>query len=379
MEHTESAFLSTVQGLSIPSSALMTLIAVLFLGTLVLRGRRQATSLADAAPVALPAPSSAAASFLTATPASTEPTIGPTAHPDTHRGATMSSSTDLPSSASSSQRTDSTRSDSARAAFTRSDSARAASPREGSSARPGSGFHMHWGRTLVALLGVIAALSAVVTGILAPLTAVPAAVPLGAAGVFLLALVALRTMAVLRRRGLRRARVQSAIEEAMNPLQGTDWVNPTEAGLFDALSADGRGAGGPDSLQPTDEDGLPVGLERTFDAEVQASGPVLGEAAEPVGPWQPRAVPRPKYLDLDKAQRIEPEALAVQTPAPRSDVKLTQRRFLDTTPAEEQTPEEQTPAAEEAPAQHPAAVRSQVEAPKQDSMNLDEVLKRRRA
>lgn len=356
MEHTESAFLSTVQGLPIPSSALMALIAVLFLGALVLRGQRQATSLA---PAALPAPTSTAASSLAATPASTEPTIGPTAHPDTHRGATMSSSTDLPSSASPSHRADSTRSDSARA---------------GSSPQPGSGFHLHWGRTLVALLGVVAALSAVVTGILAPLTAVPAAVPLGAAGVFLLALVALRSMAVLRRRSLRRARVQSAIEEAMNPMQGTDWVNPTQAGLFDALSADHRGAGGPDSLQQTDEDGLPVGLERTFDPEVQVSGPVLGEAAEPVGPWQPRAVPRPKYLDLDKAQRIEPEALAVQTPAPRSDVKLTQRRFLDTTP-----PEEQAPAVEETAAQPPSAARAQVKAPKHDSMNLDEVLKRRRA
>ncbi|EXF24229.1 hypothetical protein BG28_07785 [Nesterenkonia sp. AN1] len=364
MEHTESAFLSTVQGLPIPSSALMALIAVLFLGTLVLRGQRQATSLADAAPAAHPAPTRAAASSLAATPASTEPMIGPTAQPDTHRGATMSSSTDLPSSASSSHRTDSTRSDSARTGSTPA----------GSSSQPGSGFHLHWGRTVVALLGAIAALSAVVTGILAPLTAVPAAVPLSAAVVFLLALVALRTMAVLRRRSLRRARVQSAIDEAMNPLQGTDWVNPTEAGLFDALSADGRGTGGPDSLQQTDEDGLPVGLERTFDAEVQASGPVLGEAAEPVGPWQPRAVPRPKYLDLDKAQRIEPEALAGQTPAPRSDVKLTQRRFLDTTP-----PAEQTPAAEEAAVQHPTASRSQVKAPKRDSMNLDEVLKRRRA
>lgn len=247
----------------------------------------------------------------------------------------------------------------------------------GSPRRP-SDFHLHWGRTLVALFGVLALLTAVVTGILAPLTAVPAAVPLSAAGIFLLSLVTLRTMAVLSRRSQRRARVQSAIEEAMNPLQSAPWENPPHAGPFDALSSDDRGAGGPNSLQQVDEDGLPVGLERTFGAEVQASGPVLGEAAEPVGPWQPRAVPRPKYLELDKAQRVEPEALTAQTPAPRGDVKLTQRRFLDPQPPAEQTPAEQTPAAGHGSVEQDRAA-EQLKVPKHDSMNLDEVLKRRRA
>lgn len=340
MHHTTSGFLSAAQGLPIPSSALLALIAVLFLGALVLRGQRQASRFADAVPALQDAPSVAFRSSLPGTSASTAPKTSTSAHPHTHRGATMSSSTDSPSA--------------------------------GPAPRPASEFHLHWGRATIALLGVLALLTAVVTGILAPLTAVPAAVPLSAAGVFLFALVALRIMALLRRRSARRARVQSAIEEAMNPLQSSPWVNPTEAGIFDALSADDRGAGGPDSLQPIDEDGLPVGLERTFDAEVQDSGPVLGEAAEPVGPWEPRSVPRPKYLDLDKAQRIEPEALAAQTPLPRSDVKLTQRRFLDTQPAE------QAPAASAGSAEQARPV-GQIKTPKHDSMNLDEVLKRRRA
>ncbi|MCH8566445.1 hypothetical protein LTH96_12040 [Nesterenkonia sp. LB17] len=350
MEHTESGFLSAVQGLPIPSSALIALIAVLFLGALVLRGRRQASSFTEAAPTVQDGPTITRETSLRSLPASTEPMTSTTAHPDTHRGATMSSTTE--SSATASSTTESSTTESSRSA---------------------SGFQLHWGRTLVALLGVLALLTAVVTGILAPLTAVPAALPLSAAGVFLLALVAMRTMAVLRRRSRRRARVQSAIEEAMNPLQSSPWVNPADAGLFDALSADDRGAGGPNSLQQIDEDGLPVGLERTFGAEVQTAGPVLGDAAEPVGPWQPRSVPRPKYLDLDKAERIEPEALAVQTPVPRSDVKLTQRRFLDTS-----APAEQTPAAQQSSTEQNPPV-DQIKAPKHDSMNLDEVLKRRRA
>ena len=368
MEHTESAFLSAVQGLPIPSSALIAMIAVLFLGTLVLRGQRQASSFTDIESAPQDTPTAAQGSSRQAPERPAEPpsriTSSSTAHPDTDRGATMSSTTD------SSRAADPSRSPhSSRAA----DSSRSAA----SSASGPSGFHLHWGRTLVALLGVLALLTAVVTGILAPLTAVPAAVPLSAAGIFLLSLVTMRTMAVLRRRRQRRARVQSAIEEAMNPLQTTPWENPARAGLFDALSADDRGAGGPNSLQQIDEDGLPVGLERTFGADVQASGPVLGEAAEPVGPWEPRAVPRPKYLELDKAQRVEPEALKAQTPAPRSDVKLTQRRFLDPHPPAEQTPAagpvEQDQAVEQNLAAEPAR------SPKLDSMNLDEVLKRRRA
>ncbi|GAA1102194.1 hypothetical protein GCM10009650_00920 [Nesterenkonia jeotgali] len=334
MEHTESAFLSAVQSLPIPSSALIALIAVLFLGTLVLRGQRQA-------------------SHIEAMPSSSA-----TAHPDTDRGATMSSTHD--SSRTGSIPASTGRTDAAKARATGAET----SPAEpGRPAQPESGeFHLHWGRTLVALVGVLAVLTALVTGVLAPLTAIPAGLPLGAAGVFLLSLIGLRTMAVLRRRSRRRARVQSAIEEAMNPMQSQPWQHRPDAGLFDALSADRRGAGGPNSLQQTDEDGLPVGLERTFGAEVQTSGPVLGEAGEPVEPWQPRSVPRPKYLDLDKAQRQAPEALEVQTPAPSSEVKLTQQRFLDPQP----------------PVEEPAAAQP-LSAPKQDSMDLDEVLKRRRA
>lgn len=347
MEHTESAFLSAVQSLPIPSSALIALIAVLFLGTLVLRGQRQASHI-EAMP-----PSSA------------------TAHPDTDRGATMSSTDDssrtgsIPASASSAEASSAgaSRAGSTDAAKARATGAETSPAEPGRSAQPGSGeFHLHWGRTLVALVGVLALLTALITGVLAPLTAIPAGLPLGATGVFLLSLAGLRTMAVLRRRSRRRARVQSAIEEAMNPLQTQHWQHRPDAGLFDALSADQRGAGGPNSLQQIDEDGLPVGLERTFGDEVQTSGPVLGEAGEPVEPWQPRSVPRPKYLDLDKAQRQAPEALEVQTPAPSSEVKLTQQRFLDP----------QTPVEKPAAAQPPSA-------PKQDSMDLDEVLKRRRA
>jgi len=229
----------------------------------------------------------------------------------------------------------------------------------------------------VALIGVLSLLGTIVTGVLAPLTAMSAVIPMVAGGIFLLTLLTLRVMAVVRRRSRRRQRVQSAIEEAMNPPQAKSWEAQSTGGLFDALSADGRGAGGPNSLQQIDEDGLPVGLERTFTTGLAESSPVRGSSAEPVGPWQPRSVPRPKYLDLDKAERIEPSPLEIATPAPSSNAKLTQRRFVETQPAETKPAAELTPAAQAKPAARPEP--AEAKAPKGDSLNLDEVLRRRRA
>lgn len=317
MGHTESAFLSVVEGLPIPSSALIALIAALFLGTLVLRGQRQASSYAESSALS--------------------------DQPDIDQGAYMSASTAAP---------------------------------VGSSSQP-QNFQLHWGRIAVTLIGVLSLLGAIVTGILAPLTAMSAVIPMVAGGLFLLTLLTLRVMAVVRRRSRRRQRVQSAIEEAMNPPQAKPWEAQNAGGLFDALSADGRGAGGPNSLQQIDEDGLPVGLERTFTTGLAESSPMRGSSAEPVGPWQPRSVPRPKYLDLDKAERIEPSPLEVAAPAPSSNAKLTQRRFIESEPAATQPAAQDKPAAQAKPA---ARVQpAEAKAPKGDSLNLDEVLRRRRA
>jgi len=343
MGHTESAFLSVVEGLPIPSSALIALIAALFLGTLVLRGQRQASSYAE-------------------TPAETSALSD---QPDIDQGANMSASTAAPVGSSSQP---------------------SPSSRPGPASQP-QNFQLHWGRIAVTLIGVLSLLGAIVTGILAPLTAMSAVIPMVAGGLFLLTLLTLRVMAVVRRRSRRRQRVQSAIEEAMNPPQAKPWEAQNAGGLFDALSADGRGAGGPNSLQQIDEDGLPVGLERTFTTGLAGSSPMRGSSAEPVGPWQPRSVPRPKYLDLDKAERIEPSPLEAAAPAPSSNAKLTQRRFLETEPAVTEPavtqPAEAEPAAQTTPAaQDKPAARVQpaeAKAPKGDSLNLDEVLRRRRA
>lgn len=236
-----------------------------------------------------------------------------------------------------------------------------------------STFTVRWGRTLVALVGVIALLTAAVTGILAAAGPVLATVPLMALGVFVLSLTALRSMAVVRRRRQRRRRIESAMREAMYPDAENAALRPAAVGApFDALSSDTRGVGGPNSLQQMDEDGLPVEVERTFDpaasedaaAQQQAhraaaqAAAAQAAAAAPQGAWEPREVPKPKYLEAEKAQRPLPQPLVQEeTKRPSTEVRI-------------------SPDAQAAPPQKPE---QKQKTEKTRSMDLDEVLRRRRA
>lgn len=270
-------------------------------------------------------------------------------------------------------------------------------------------FTIHWGRTLVALVGLLALLTAPVTGVLAAAGPLAAAVPLTALGVFVLSLAVLRSMAVVRRRRRRRERIDAAMREAMYPqpeAAGQPAAASGAAAPFDALSSDERGVGGPNSLagsasrsslnrlgeeselssrsaqsstQQVDEDGLPVEVERTFSATADqqtSDQPVPDQQTSAAaahaqhaqsaqgtqGRWEPREVPRPKYLEAEKAERAMPEPLAPEEPKrPAAEVRL-------------------SPGAQAAPPQ-PDAQRKAAEKPsaKNRSMDLDEVLKRRRA
>ena len=246
---------------------------------------------------------------------------------------------------------------------------------------PTGQFRIHWDRTLlaaIAALGLVAGLGTMVAAWLTPLAW---GVPAVFGGVVLLSLVALQVSAGVRRRRKRRTRVELAIQDAMNAQPqareaverrqrsaaeaGTASGITTRSAPFDALSADAAGQGGPDSLVTLDEDGLPQDAERLFGAEAAEAGtPAPDESAlfdqgagVGTGNWTPRAVPHPKYLVAEKAERSEPEPLvAPHQPTPSADTKLKQ------------------PAA-------PAAQQSEVAQPSasEESMDLDAVLKRRRA
>lgn len=252
-------------------------------------------------------------------------------------------------------------------------SASAASRTGAPAAAPSGPLTVHWGRTLVAVVGLIALLAAVVTGVLAAATSLTVVVPLVCAAVLLASLATLRTMATVRRRRRRRHRLDAALQEAMNPdvdaaglrrpaVPSTAAGVPEQAGRtapFDALTSDERGVGGPRSLQEVDDDGLPVDLAETFPAAQEHPAPAAG-APSPTEPWEPRELPLPKYLEAEKAERPVPEPITPVEPKPSGDVKI--GRTAASPAAAPPTP---------TPARPQTAV--------QQSLDLDAVLKRRRA
>lgn len=252
------------------------------------------------------------------------------------------------------------------------DAATASGPKTGAS--PSAGFSINWGRTTLALIGALALLGALGTGVLAAFTtAVTWLAPALCAAVLVLSLVALRTTAAVRRKIKRRARVEQAMRAAMNasPEASTEVLQrqrsaaaaAAELGIessrpaqpFDALSSAAGGKGGPDSLVSHDADGLPDSAERLFgEKKPTADQEFYDQSAEE--PWEPREVPAAKYMVADKAERPEPEELEQPEPAPTSGVKLKHPAAAAASPEQ---PGQQTPAKQQ--------------------LNLDSVLARRRA
>ncbi len=293
----------------------------------------------------------------------------------------------------------------------------------------GPSLRIHWGRLGLALLGALSLLGAIVTGILAPLTsAVTFVAPLVFLGLLAASIVALRVLAVLRHGQRRRSRVEQAFSEAMNPLSqqndsvGTDTARsaraargsagreplgqpaaagaqveeptadasaaaPSHAEPFNALSADERGAGGPASLQTVDVDGIPEGVGETLP---EAAAPEVGyQVATPGsdstgGVWEPREVPKPRYLTAGKADRTVPEPLETEPVRASPDVKLRQPAAPPASPsaatpsrAESADPASPSAGTPSSPAEVPfEGDRSRRSKP---AIDLDEVLKRRRA
>lgn len=276
--------------------------------------------------------------------------------------------------------------------------------REGAEAPAVTGFSIRWGRAVVAVVGVLALLTAAVTAVIAAVGPMTFVTPLIALVIFAGAVAALRAMAVTRRRGERREQLDAAIAEAMNPtLTSQESASmrrpqvPTTAHTlhaqqvphareaqhvqpFDAMVSDARGSGGPRSLQELDADGLPVDLAETFgeaqpaaapaQPQTQPAPPAAARRDERTGPqnageWRPREVPRPKYLEAEKASRPVPEPLRPEEPKPTGDVRLNRAE-----PAEGGAPAQpEIPAFATAP--HGGAAGQ--------ALDLDAVLRRRRA
>lgn len=347
--------IDSIPSLPIHSSALIVLIAGLFLVALMIRARR--VSVRQAARIAVPHRGISAASAQVlrrvrrwpGTRVRRRPRREPTTsvREDTHL---IMSSSELPKTAvmhsSATQR-----------------------------------FTVHWGRTLLALALFGSFAGALVTAVLAMTGILGWIVPGVCAIVMTVSLVSLQITARVRRRQRRRASVNEALQDAMNAQGSTTSVmrgstehragrnsEKVEAGApFNALDRDAAGQGGPDSLIRHDEDGLADSAERVLGAEAAAQIKAGMEAAQQDSPsyqppatgpqWAPESVPQPKYLLAEKVLR--PEILpALAENAPSSQVKI------------------QQPAA---PAVDPELTEEHSRVKSEQSLNISDALKRRRA
>lgn len=229
-------------------------------------------------------------------------------------------------------------------------------------AAPGHGtFRIRYGRCAIALIGLLALLTAVVTLLLLAFDVLSGAVPAVASLVAVVSVALLRTLAVRERR----TKVQRAFADAMSSAPATARLavpqKPAASPISSAGKADETSAAPFDaeSGQETVKPFTPNELRAAALAVAVAAGDASA-GSRPAGqssgtPWEPVEVPKPVYVDAAKAERPAPEPLELPE-APRATAK---------------TPLKQSAAAESrtaAPAKAPSAL-----------SNLDDVLQRRRA
>jgi hypothetical protein len=235
-------------------------------------------------------------------------------------------------------------------------------------------FRIHYGRTGIAVVGLLSFLTAIVAGVLRLFGLGNPWVPALALLAGVAAVVVLRRLAVRDRR----RKVSAAFRAAMGPPVGREDgrrsesaddrtvevaaapepVKPRESALFDAEAE----APKPKPLTAVElrEAALAVALAA---GDESAATPVQDAAMSPESSWEPVEVPKPTYVEAAKAERPAPEPLALPE-APKSVGK----------PSLKQGPAAAPPVASPnaAPAKPLTKAQSALS-------NLDDVLQRRRA
>lgn len=366
-----SGLIDSIPSLPIHSSALIVLIAGLFLVALMIRARR--LSARQAARSAVPYRGLRAASARVIRRVRRKPGARRHRRPRRVLSTSVREDTHLTmSSPDSSSTTDSSQPETG-TAVTQGQSEHTTSARQ----RREPEFTIYWGRTFLALALLVSILGALVTAGFAMAGMLGWIIPGACAAVMVLSLASLQIAARVRRRNRRRASVNRALQDAMNAQGRTtsvarsSAVQPQQPAAtstpFNALDRDAAGQGGPDSLIRHDEDGLADSAERVLGANAVAQVNAAVAAAEQnvqtyqppaAGPqWAPDSVPQPKYLLADKALR--PEIIPVHVEqAPSSQVKIHD-------PA---APAVDAELSQVRPASQP-----------EQSLNISEALKRRRA
>ncbi|GHD04137.1 hypothetical protein [Zhihengliuella salsuginis] len=221
-------------------------------------------------------------------------------------------------------------------------------------------LRVRYGRLGLALVGVAALGAFVVTVLLAPFGVVSGLWPLAAAAVFAGSFVSLRSLAVRDRRRRVLERINRTYSDAMAAVAGIVAAEEPVHGSSDVFDA--QPGSGETERQLTVQE-LRAEARRVA-ARENAQRPVATTGAlEQSRTWEPVAVPRPTYVDADKATRPEPAPL--QRPEEKKPVNV--KSILADTRAKSSAAAE--PVAAAPGIQHAQAA---------GRINLDDVLQRRR-
>ncbi|MGG5171047.1 hypothetical protein ACQR35_02555 [Pseudarthrobacter sp. J1738] len=172
-------------------------------------------------------------------------------------------------------------------------------------------FHVRWGRTSLAVAGLLFLFAGVVMGILRifdiGVTWLPGVLFLGTAA----SVVTLRRLAIADRR----AKVDAAFREAMNPSSGNVVASApllvkTANPVFDAdATAAAAKASDVEAKQSERKAMTAVELRKAALAVAEASGDLPLQTPVAEREWAPVEVPKPAYVGAAKAERPAPEPL----------------------------------------------------------------------
>lgn len=172
-------------------------------------------------------------------------------------------------------------------------------------------LRIRWDRMALAGVGLIALVAALITGIVSLVTTLPVLVPLVLLLIFVGAVAGLRGLAIRDRRRKVEAAIDAAVDAHHVTPARVDEDRPTP--LFDADAAEHQPA--------------TMNAQELREA-ARSLATSIGDAPRPERTaetdWQPVAVPRPTYVDAERAERPTPEPLRLPE-APRPSTRTSIR------------------------------------------------------
>lgn len=192
------------------------------------------------------------------------------------------------------------------------DTRKSAGPAAKPSAAATGRLRIHYGRTSIALLGLLSLVTALVSAVLLPFGLGSPALPLICAGITAASVVLLRALAVRRRKAKVNAAFRSAMGAAERKPAPVDRIPPKpqaapaparpESPVFDAEAHQPR-------IKPLTAGELREAALAVAIAAGDTSAAAPSSEAPSGTPWEPVEIPKPVYVEAAKAERPEPKPL----------------------------------------------------------------------